>query len=577
MRKFLSLVCLFVLTASYGFAQTDFWSEYLGFRVVSDNTVIVSETDSPPEDVVIPATVVNNDVTYNVIGVSDVFWDKDNIKTVVVSEGVQYLDLNAFGDCQGLSALVLPSTLERIGENAFVNDHALTAISCFGAVPPALHNNAKDGSFWGVSWDQCMIYVPNDAAVDAYKATAWNGFANIMVMNKNFSVDGISYTVLADGATVGVAGADASVTNLNIPETVTNLLRSYTVTAVLKEAFKDNGNLVTATLPKTIKTLDTACFVGAGMTSITFAEGTVIETMGTDVLAWCNKLTSVELPEGIVDLPKSTFANSDAIESITMPSTLLTIKNDALTNCVKLKTLKFTGAAAPTVETDLNGSLWAVNCMDPDFKVIMPYKYRTAYEAELWNTANFTTVQYTFPVSAEVNYATLYDSQELTAEGNATIYTGRIVGNYLVLDQLAGNVIPAGTAVIVAGDFELRHTSTGATFAGTNALKGVDADTDASTLGANGIFVLGKVDGAVGFYKYSGTTLGANKAYVEIPAGAAAKALTITTDENGATGIDTVEVEGADKAVYTIDGIRTEGKSLKKGIYIRNGKKFVVK
>jgi len=566
-----------IFSTVYSLAQTDFWSEYLGFRVVGDNTVIVSETASPPDDVIIPSTVVNGDVSYNVIGVGNVFWDKDNIKSVVVSEGVQYLDFNAFGDCQGLSALVLPSTLERIGENAFVNDHALTAISCFGALPPALHNNAKDGVFWGVSWNGCFVYVADETAVDAYKASAWNGFANIVVMGNGFNVDGISYNVLDDGVTVGVAGASSDVTDVNIPETVSSFGKTYTVTSVENDAFKDNKNIVSVTLPKTIKNIGQSAFTGIGATSITFAEGTVVESVGDFAFSWAKSLKSIVLPEGIVDLPTGAFENSDAIESMTMPATLKSFRNGALNNCVKLATLVFTGDAAPTLESNFDGCMWGVKRDSTLFRLIVPYKYRTAYEAELWNATNFTTVQYTFPVSAEVNYATLYDSEELTAEGDITIYTGRIVGNYLVLDQLAGNVIPAGTAVLVAGDFELRHTSTGATFAGTNDLKGVDADTDASTLGANGILVLGKVDGAVGFYKYSGSTLGANKAYVEIPAGAAAKALTITTDENYATGISTVEATDADSAVYTVDGIRTEGRNLKKGIYIRNGKKFVVK
>lgn len=577
MRKFFTLVALLIFSTVYSLAQTDFWSEYLGFRVVGDNTVIVSETASPPDDVIIPSTVVNGDVSYNVIGVGNVFWDKDNIKSVVVSEGVQYLDFNAFGDCQGLSALVLPSTLERIGENAFVNDHALTAISCFGALPPALHNNAKDGSFWGVSWNGCFVYVADEAAVDAYKSSAWNGFANIVVMGNGFNVDGISYNVLDDGVTVGVAGASSDVTDVNIPETVSSFGKTYTVTSVENDAFKDNKNIVSVTLPKTIKNIGQSAFTGIGATSITFAEGTVVESVGDFAFSWAKSLKSIVLPEGIVDLPTGAFENSDAIESMTMPATLKSFRNGALTNCVKLATLVFTGDAAPTLESNFDGCMWAVKRDSTLFRVIVPYKSKAAYEAGVWNAANFKTVCYDFKMEEGAEYAGLYDGADLEIDNGVKIYTGRIVDSNLVLDVFEGSVIPATTPVILSGSCLLTPTMTGVLFTGTNDLQGVSTDMEVSMLGTSGILTLSNVEGKSVFAEYTEPTLAANSVFVSKAAAGEATTLAIVMAGDVPNAISTVEATDADSAVYTVDGIRTEGRNLKKGIYIRNGKKFVVK
>lgn len=46
----------------------------------------------------------------------ELFADRDDI-----AEGVKVISANAFENCQRLEKVVFPSTLERIGEEAFVN------------------------------------------------------------------------------------------------------------------------------------------------------------------------------------------------------------------------------------------------------------------------------------------------------------------------------------------------------------------------------------------------------------------------------------------------------------------------
>lgn len=65
---------------------------------------------------------------------------------------------------------------------------------------------------------------------------------------------------------------------------------------------------------------------------------------------------------------------------------------------------------------------------------------------------------------------------------------------------------------------------------------------------------------------------------VPVPGGSGAKKYTFAVDSFVPTSIDNIQIEGdGDGAIYNIGGQRVEGKSLPKGIYIREGKKFVVK
>lgn len=93
-------------------------------------------------------------------------------------------------------------------------------------------------------------------------------------------------------------------------------------------------------------------------------------------------------------------------------------------------------------------------------------------------------------------------------------------------------------------------------------------------------FILGKKDdGRVKFYYMSNQVLAANKAYYVYNANASAKSLVFRfDDDNISTGIylpETIETT-SDAVIYDLSGRRVAG-TAKKGVYIRNGKKYIVK
>ncbi len=105
--------------------------------------------------------------------------------------------------------------------------------------------------------------------------------------------------------------------------------------------------------------------------------------------------------------------------------------------------------------------------------------------------------------------------------------------------------------------------------------------TDAEYDPANAnFFILGKkTDGRVKFYYMSNQVLAANKAYYVYNGSTPAKSLVFRfDDDNISTGIslpETIETSG-DAVIYDLSGRRVAG-TAKKGVYIRNGKKYIVK
>ena len=98
------------------------------------------------------------------------------------------------------------------------------------------------------------------------------------------------------------------------------------------------------------------------------------------------------------------------------------------------------------------------------------------------------------------------------------------------------------------------------------------------------------MNGNVGFYKYknngsSTITLGANKAYLQIPVpssnsvrgfkiGFAGDDSLVSDDGGFVDGINEVQTTD-DNVIYDLNGLRVS--TLRKGIYVVNGKKVVIK
>lgn len=196
--------------------------------------------------------------------------------------------------------------------------------------------------------------------------------------------------------------------------------------------------------------------------------------------------------------------------------------------------------------------------------------------------------------SIEVNedgYATAYsDNAVILPEGlQAAVITG-VADGKLTIDYRynSGDVIPAGTAVLVKGeagahDYNLA-TSDEQAVAG-NLLKG--AASDVTTEGAECLFYMLSYDANhqnLGFYwaaeDGAAFTSKAGKAYLALPQAASAGVTGYALDGTP-VGIDQATTDAqAPAVIYTVDGRlvqQTDVKDLPKGLYIVNGKKVIIK
>lgn len=196
------------------------------------------------------------------------------------------------------------------------------------------------------------------------------------------------------------------------------------------------------------------------------------------------------------------------------------------------------------------------------------------------------------PVSvSSVGYATLYyeDRALKVPDGvTAMTYAYNESAQSLVVSKTyeAGSVIPAGVAVVLkaqSGEYTFTVSDEAGEKPKSTNLYGYNVPSTTSVVGMSKYYMLSlnaKNDpNSVGFYwgVENGTAFNseAHKAFLALPESATAKSFTFADIADGIASVSRCS-DDSDSPVYSLTGIRMSGK-LPAGIYVRGGKKFIVR
>ena len=185
--------------------------------------------------------------------------------------------------------------------------------------------------------------------------------------------------------------------------------------------------------------------------------------------------------------------------------------------------------------------------------------------------------------TTDTDFYGLYLPYQASVPEGITAYTGALSDDQatLTLSKVEG-VIPANTAVLVKSNavgeytFNVSNEETADAIAN-NSLQGVTVETAVAELAKEGktVLTLGVADGIVAFRQPAAGTIKANKVYLLVDAASSAK---IRIVEGETTGIEEnyeFGIKNSDAATYDLSGRKVANPT--KGLYIKNGKKFIVK
>lgn len=188
-----------------------------------------------------------------------------------------------------------------------------------------------------------------------------------------------------------------------------------------------------------------------------------------------------------------------------------------------------------------------------------------------WYLIEATDIEVALNDAGTKSYATTYLPFSVSAAEGAELYTGELNGNEMKLTK-SHTGVAAEQGIVLVGESSATKAvltigegkATGSGLVGTLAPKAV---------GASAVLTLGKSGSEVGFFAFTGTQIGANKAYVEKTGGASA----VMINFGEVTGIENaVAPEAANAPLYDLSGRRVVN-AVKGGLYIQNGKKFIAR
>ena len=204
--------------------------------------------------------------------------------------------------------------------------------------------------------------------------------------------------------------------------------------------------------------------------------------------------------------------------------------------------------------------------------------WESGASASQWYIIPVTSVEVALNNVDGAYYASLCLPFAVEGDGNTKLYTGTINGNELVMAEQTA--VPANTGVVLKGAAAMTTLNIvdNASEIGSNSLQGTCRPVESTGKLVLGV---GNEHGTIGFYVPSATLteLAANKAYLnvsDIPAASPAIAMNFGGEATGIGAVLGEEGIESNAPVFDLSGRRVM-QTVKGGLYIQNGKKFIVK
>ena len=500
----------------------------------------------------------------------------------------------AFWDCDKITWSQVPQSVEELGDNCFYLCDDLTSVDL------SRIKKMDTGVFWGtpltsVEWPAAVTEIPANTFWACGQLTtikgipgqpgAWDNITKIGANAFNMCAALTTIKLPAELKTID-AQAFRSCDHLATVDYGTK------VETIGDGAFWSTGALKKFFFKGSVKTLGADAFRESGLTCV-HLKGDM--TIGKEAFMDCKSLKYVEFPatssatQPLTYVAESMFAGCTSLPFITLPSTVTEIKANAFNGCSGLKYVNILAASPATL---------GANAFPTTAGVYVKPSKLSAYQADAaWNAyspkdtyvqtlaTKYASFDHDFPVS----FVAKNGHEALEAYvGPSTYRVTQPTKVQKILKMIKVTSTAANEGVLLKGEigrtytYQIAETDPGL-YTG-NRVIGVREDTT---------LVQTESDGKSNWvlqpdYKLhlvSNGTIKSGRAYVhEMNDGDTnfgAKGIYLSfalNEENNTTGIDKVENKKDDEenVYYTLSGVRVINPT-EKGVYIKNGKKVIIR
>ena len=252
-------------------------------------------------------TLVKYNLREDTRGIAGAFYGCTSLARITLPENLEYISDYAFYYCSALKSLVLPEKVSSIGYGAFLGCTNLADIN----IPSGVVSIGQY-AFYNCALPEVLI--PKGIIEIEDYAFYGNNFSTIEIPEK---VVRIGYS----------AFQECSLESVTLPQDLMSIGNN---------AFK-SCRLSSITIPENVTSIGSSAFTN--LKSVTLNSPTILSEGGfTDKFG--NYVTEYVINADAEEIKDYAFYNSTALQSITLPETLISIGEGAFENCTQLDSVR---------------------------------------------------------------------------------------------------------------------------------------------------------------------------------------------------------------------------------------------
>ena len=283
---------------------------------------------------------------------------------------IRGIAIGAFSKCSRLTSVTIPDNVTIIGHRAFEGCSSLMSVT----IPDSI-TNIESSVFQWCSGLTSVTIPDSVTSIGTWAFCGCSGLTSVTIGNGVTSIgdwafercSGLTSVTIPDSVTsIGDwAFAESGLTTITIPDSVTHIGRgafldcsnleetrialihpsAWTTNAInsdlsgIRRLFVGEKELTSVEIPDGVLEIGPSAFkMCSELKSVSIPDS--VKYIGQDAFYGCTGLSSINIPNGMRRIGKSAFAGCSGLTSITIPDSVTVIEAAAFSDCVNLTEVK---------------------------------------------------------------------------------------------------------------------------------------------------------------------------------------------------------------------------------------------